>query len=48
VERVEAEAIYGAGREAVVEVLLRMDARIQVLTGASLARMSGSPSLSVG
>jgi hypothetical protein len=32
VERVEAEAIYDAGREAVVEVLLRMDAQIQVLT----------------
>jgi len=32
VERVEAEAIYDAGREAVVEVLLRMDAQIQALT----------------
>jgi oligopeptide/dipeptide ABC transporter ATP-binding protein len=37
VERVEAEAIYGAGREVVVEVLLRMDAQIQVLT-ARVAR----------
>jgi transposase len=37
VERVEAEAIYDAGREAVVEVLLRMDAQIQVLT-ARVAR----------
>jgi transposase len=32
VERVEAEAIYDAGREAVVEVLLRMDAQIEALT----------------
>jgi transposase len=32
VERVEAEAIYDAGREAVVEVLLRMDRQIQQLT----------------
>jgi transposase len=31
VERAEAEAIYDAGREAVVEVLLRMDRRIQQL-----------------
>ena len=31
-ECVEAEAIYDAGREAVVEVLLRMDAQIQALT----------------
>jgi len=31
VERVEAEAIYDAGREVVVEVLLRMDRRIQQL-----------------
>jgi transposase len=31
VERAEAEAIYDAGREAVVEVLLRMDAQIQRL-----------------
>lgn len=30
-ERAEAEAIYDAGREAVVEVLLRMDRRIQQL-----------------
>jgi hypothetical protein len=37
VERVEAEAIFDAGREAVVEVLLRMDAQIQVLT-ARVAR----------
>ena len=36
-ERVEAEAIYDAGREAVVEVLLRMDAQIQALT-ARVAR----------
>jgi transposase len=33
VDRVEAEAIYDAGREVVVEVLLRMDAQIQALTG---------------
>jgi hypothetical protein len=33
VERREAEAIYAAGREAVVEVLLRMDRQIQSLTG---------------
>jgi transposase len=32
VERAEAEAIYDAGREAVVEVLLRMDRQIQRLT----------------
>ncbi len=31
-ERAEAEAIYDAGREAVVEVLLRMDRQIQHLT----------------
>jgi predicted RNase H-like nuclease (RuvC/YqgF family) len=31
VERAEAEAIYDAGREAVVEVLLVMDRRIQQL-----------------
>ena len=30
-ERAEAEAIYDAGREAVVEVLLAMDRRIQQL-----------------
>jgi transposase len=33
VERVEAEAIYDAGREAVVEVLLRMDRQIGRLEG---------------
>jgi transposase len=33
VERREAEAIYDAGREVVVEVLLRMDRQIQALTG---------------
>lgn len=32
-ERAEAEAIYDAGRDAVVEVLLRMDRQIQQLTG---------------
>jgi transposase len=32
VERAEAEAIYDAGREVVVEVLLRMDAQIQALS----------------
>jgi len=32
VERHEAEAIYAAGREAVVEVLLGMDRQIQTLT----------------
>jgi transposase len=37
VERVEAGAIYDAGREAVVEVLLRMDAQIGALT-ARVAR----------
>jgi transposase len=37
VERVEAEAVYDAGREAVVEVLLRMDAQIEALT-ARVAR----------
>jgi transposase len=37
VDRVEAEAVYDAGREAVVEVLLRMDAQIQALT-ARVAR----------
>jgi hypothetical protein len=31
VDRAEAEAIYDAGREVVVEVLLRMDRRIQRL-----------------
>ena len=30
-DRAEAEAIYGAGREVVVEVLLRMDRQIQAL-----------------
>jgi uncharacterized protein DUF6444 len=33
VDRVEAEAIDDAGREAVVEVLLRMDRRIEQLEG---------------
>jgi transposase len=33
VERRDAEAIYDAGREVVVEVLLRMDRQIQQLTG---------------
>jgi transposase len=37
VDRAEAEAVYVAGREVVVEVLLRMDAQIQVLT-ARVAR----------
>jgi hypothetical protein len=37
VDPVEAEAIYDAGREAVVGVLLRMDAQIQALT-ARVAR----------
>jgi transposase len=32
VDRAEAEAIYDAGREVVVEVLLRMDRQIQLLT----------------
>jgi hypothetical protein len=31
-ERAEAEAIYDQGREAVVEVLLGMDAQIQALS----------------
>jgi hypothetical protein len=31
VERAEAEAVYDAGREAVVEVLLAMDRRVQQL-----------------
>jgi transposase len=33
VQRAEAEAIYVAGREVVVEVLLRMDRQIELLTG---------------
>jgi hypothetical protein len=33
VEHVEAVAIFDLGREAVVEVLLRMDRQIQQLTG---------------
>jgi transposase len=50
VERVEAEAIYDAGREAVVEVLLAMDRRIQQLEARveklerQLARNSGNSS----
>ncbi len=49
-ERAEAEAIYDAGREAVVEVLLAMDRRIQQLEGRveklerQLARNSGNSS----
>ena len=49
-ERVEAEAIYDAGREAVVEVLLAMDRRIQQLEGRveklerQLAKNSGNSS----
>ena len=49
-ERVEAEAIYDAGREAVVEVLLAMDRRIQQLEARveklerQLARNSGNSS----
>jgi transposase len=51
VERAEAEAIYGAGREAVVEVLLAMDRRIQQLEARveklerELARSSRNSSL---
>jgi hypothetical protein len=37
VERAEAEAVYDAGRQAVVDVLLRMDAQIQALS-ARVAR----------
>jgi len=50
VERVEAEAIYDAGREAVVEVLLAMDRRIQQLEARveklerQLAKNSGNSS----
>jgi transposase len=50
VERVEAEAIYAAGREAVVEVLLAMDRRIQQLEARveqlerQLAKNSGNSS----
>jgi len=50
-ERSEAEAIYDAGRDAVVDVLLRMDAQIQQLTGRvgrlerELARSSRNSSL---
>jgi len=50
VERAEAEAIYDAGREAVVEVLLAMDRRIRQLEGRveklerQLARNSGNSS----
>ena len=49
-ERVEAEAIYDAGREAVVEVLLAMDRRIQQLEARveklerELAKNSGNSS----
>lgn len=49
-ERVEAEAIYDAGREAVVEVLLAMDRRIEQLEARvqklerQLARNSGNSS----
>ena len=49
-ERVEAEAIYDAGREAVVEVLLAMDRRIQQLEARveklerQLAKNSGNSS----
>jgi hypothetical protein len=51
VERHEAEAIYDAGREVVVEVLLRMDRQIQLLTGRvdrlerELRKNSGNSSL---
>jgi hypothetical protein len=50
VERVEAEAIYDAGREAVVEVLLAMDRRIEQLEARveklerQLAKNSGNSS----
>jgi transposase len=50
VERAEAEAVYDAGREVVVEVLLRMDRRIRQLEGRveklerELARNSGNSS----
>ena len=49
-ERYEAEAIFAAGREAVVEVLLRMDRQIQTLTARverlerELAKNSGNSS----
>jgi len=49
VERAEAEAIYDAGREVVVEVLLRMDRQIGELTLRRCgAKASGSSSWSVG
>jgi transposase len=50
VERFEAEAVYDAGREAVVGVLLRMDRQIEQLTGRverlerELAKNSGNSS----
>src|SRR5271165_2103893 len=50
VERAEAEAIYDAGRETVVEVLLAMDRRIQQLEARveklerQLAKNSGNSS----
>jgi hypothetical protein len=42
VERHEAEAIYDAGREVVVEMLLRMDRQIQQLT-ARVDRLEITP-----
>ena len=52
VERAEAEAIYDAGRETVVEVLLAMDRRIQQLEArvspgrsASSANVAGARAL---
>ena len=50
-ERAEAEAVYDAGREAVVEVLLAMDRRVQQLEARveklerELARSSRNSSL---
>jgi hypothetical protein len=55
VDRVEAEAVYDRGRDAVVEVLLalsaqneRLQAQVAVLTARVARRMSGSRCLSGG
>jgi hypothetical protein len=39
-KREEAEAIYDLGKEAVVEILLKMDARITALEILNLANLS--------
>ena len=45
-DRFEAEAIYDAGRDVVVEVLLRLDAQIQQLTEQVARQGERMPSLS--